>query len=60
MGASRNAVVAIERGESVPSVLMAMALANALNMTVENLFEPLGGNNDGQKDSQHGGVSTRI
>lgn len=39
---------------------MAMALANALNMTVENLFEPLGGNNDGQKDSQHGGVSTRI
>lgn len=50
VGASRNAIVAIERGESVPSVLMALALAKSLDTTVENLFGPLGGSADGQEE----------
>lgn len=50
VGASRNAIVAIERAESVPSVLMALALAKSLDTTVEALFGPLGGSDDGQEE----------
>jgi DNA-binding XRE family transcriptional regulator len=38
---SRNTVVAIERGESVPNVLLALAIAKALGTTVEALFGPM-------------------
>lgn len=46
VGVSRNAVVAIERGASVPSVLMALSIAHALGSSVEDLFAPLGGKVD--------------
>ncbi len=38
---SRNTIVAIERGESVPNVLIALSIASTLGSKVEELFGPL-------------------
>jgi putative transcriptional regulator len=42
VGVSRQTVGSIERGASVPSVRLALALAAALGTTVEPLFAPVG------------------
>lgn len=36
---TRQTIIAIERGDYNPSVKLALQLANALNTSVENLFE---------------------
>jgi putative transcriptional regulator len=38
VGASRKTISSIERGASIPSVTLALALARALDTTVEELF----------------------
>ena len=38
VGVSRNTIVAIERGDSVPNVLLAIAIAGALAWAVDQLF----------------------
>ena len=38
IGASRQTVVAIERGDYAPSVYLALRIARALDATVEDLF----------------------
>jgi putative transcriptional regulator len=38
VGASRETISSLERGESVPSVTLALALAHALDASVEELF----------------------
>lgn len=38
VGSSRSTVSSAERGASVPSVTLALALARALDVTVEELF----------------------
>jgi len=36
---SRQSIIAIEKGRFTPSVLSAMTIAEALNVTVEHLFQ---------------------
>jgi putative transcriptional regulator len=38
VGASRETISSIERGESIPSVTLALAIARALDVSVEELF----------------------
>ncbi len=38
VGVTRQTIIAIEKGNYVPSVLLAMNLANKLKMSVEELF----------------------
>ena len=38
VGTSRDTISSIERGRSIPSVTLALALARALGVTVEELF----------------------
>jgi putative transcriptional regulator len=38
VGTSRETISSVERGESVPSVSLALAIARALDVTVEELF----------------------
>jgi putative transcriptional regulator len=38
VGSSRDTISAIERGASIPSVTLALAIAGALDTTVEELF----------------------
>jgi putative transcriptional regulator len=38
VGTSRETISSIERGRSIPSVTLALALARALDVTVEELF----------------------
>jgi putative transcriptional regulator len=40
VGASRGTIAAIERRRSVPSVSLALAIADRLGATVEELFAP--------------------
>jgi putative transcriptional regulator len=42
VGVSRQTIVNIERGLTVPNVLLAVALAGALAVAVESLFRPRG------------------
>ena len=38
VGASRETISSVERGASIPSVTLALAIARALDTTVEELF----------------------
>jgi putative transcriptional regulator len=38
VGASRETISSVERGESIPSLTLALAIAHALDVTVEELF----------------------
>jgi putative transcriptional regulator len=38
-GVTRQTIIAIEKGNYTPSVLLALKLARVLNVTVEELFE---------------------
>jgi putative transcriptional regulator len=38
VGASRETISSVERGESIPSVTLALAIARALDVSVEELF----------------------
>jgi putative transcriptional regulator len=38
VGASRETISSLERGASVPSTTLALAIARALEVTVEDLF----------------------
>jgi putative transcriptional regulator len=38
VGASRETISSLERGASIPSVTLALAIAHALDATVEELF----------------------
>jgi putative transcriptional regulator len=40
VGTSRETISSLERGASTPSVTLALALAHALDATVEELFPP--------------------
>jgi putative transcriptional regulator len=38
VGTSRETISSVERGESIPSLTLALAIAHALDVTVEELF----------------------
>lgn len=39
VGVSRQSIISIEKGQYVPTTVLALKLASALKMTVEDLFE---------------------
>ena len=39
VGVTRQTIIAIEKGNYTPSVLLSIQLAQALNTSVENIFE---------------------
>lgn len=38
VGVTRQTIIAVEKGKFVPSVKLALALASALNISIEHLF----------------------
>lgn len=41
VGVSRQTIVNVERAATVPNVLLAIAIANALGVPIHNLFQPV-------------------
>jgi putative transcriptional regulator len=39
VGVSRQSIISIEKGQYVPTTVLALKLANALNLSVEDLFQ---------------------
>ncbi|TDH26949.1 transcriptional regulator [Segetibacter sp. 3557_3] len=39
VGVSRQSIISIEKGQYVPTTLLALKLASALKVTVENIFQ---------------------
>jgi putative transcriptional regulator len=59
VGVSRQTIVSIERGRYNPTVGLALALAGALGLTVEDLFQLGPGDAEGEPPGREGRAGAR-